>query len=95
MGESVYRKEYRVLLALLRAAREQAGLTQYDLAERLQKSQSFVGKCELGERRLDVVQLRDFCGAIGIDFTEFILQYEAALKHLSAESIAPRAKSKP
>lgn len=76
IGSSIYRPEYQQMLALLRAAREQAGLTQYDLAKRLGRSQSYVGKCELGERRLDVVQLRDFCAALGVPFLDFVRRFE-------------------
>jgi len=67
------------MLAQLRAARENAGLTQYDLAQRLGRSQSYVGKCELGERRLDLVQLRDFCLALGVPFLAFVQQFEASI----------------
>ncbi len=67
------------MLSQLRAARENAGLTQYDLAHRLGRSQSFVGKCELGERRLDLVQLRDFCIALEVPFLEFVQRFEMAI----------------
>lgn len=80
IGASVYRHEYQLMLAQLRAARENAGLTQYDLARRLGRSQSYVGKCELGERRLDLVQLRDFCLALGVPFLTFVQQFEASIE---------------
>jgi transcriptional regulator with XRE-family HTH domain len=56
------RPEYRRFLARLRAAREQAGLTQAEVAKRLRRPQSFVSKCEAGERRVDVVELAAFAG---------------------------------
>jgi len=43
----------------LRQARTAAGLTQVEVARRLGKTQSFVSKCESGERRVDVVELAD------------------------------------
>lgn len=52
---------------MLIAARKDAGLTQVDIAERLDKPQSFVSKYERGERRLDVVEFIDVARAIGID----------------------------
>lgn len=67
------------MLALLRAARERAGLTQYDLAKKMGRSQSFVGKCEMGERRLDLVQLRDFCLALDVPFLEFVRDFEESV----------------
>jgi len=90
IGASVHRPEYHLMLALLRAARERAGLTQYDLADKLGRSQSFVGKCEMGERRLDLVQLRDFCLALDVPFLEFVQRFEDAL----AAQTSPSAHSK-
>ena len=54
------RPEYRRFLARLRAAREGAGLTQVEVAKRLRVPQSFVSKCESGERRVDAVELASF-----------------------------------
>jgi transcriptional regulator with XRE-family HTH domain len=68
-----------VLLRELRSARKLQGLTQIDLAARLKETQSFVSKCERGERRLDVVELRSFCTAIGLPLASFIRQLEKAL----------------
>jgi len=41
------------------------------------KPPSFMNKCELGERRMDIVEIRAFCSAIGMPFSEFIEEYEA------------------
>lgn len=79
MKKSTFTPEYEILCALLRESREQAGLTQVDLAAALDETQSFVSKCERGERRLDVVQLRVFCTAIGIKFPDFIAALERRL----------------
>jgi hypothetical protein len=35
-------------------------LTQWQVADQLQRPQSFVSKCESGERRIDVIELADF-----------------------------------
>jgi len=63
--KSIYSAEYQQLCALLRQLRREAGLTQVQVAERLQMPQSFVSKYESGERRLDVVELRHVAAAIG------------------------------
>jgi len=52
-----YREQYDAFLKKLRQARLDAGLTQEEVARRLGKPQSFVSKCESGERRVDVVEL--------------------------------------
>lgn len=67
MGRSVHSKAYKDFLAALVAAREQANLTQAQLGERLGATQSFVSKCERGERRLDVVEFVEFVRASGGD----------------------------
>jgi predicted transcriptional regulator len=51
---------YRVLAASLRQARKDAGLTQVEAAKRLGKPQSFISKCESGERRVDALELIAF-----------------------------------
>jgi transcriptional regulator with XRE-family HTH domain len=53
-------RNYRLFLELLIKARKDAGVTQEQLAKRLNRPQSFVSKCENGERRLDVIELLQF-----------------------------------
>lgn len=76
MEKSIYSQEYSLFIAQLRNAREERGLTQTDVAEKLGQTQSFVSKVERSERRLDVVELRAFCDAIGIPFQKFIAQMD-------------------
>ena len=57
---SVHSTRYRVFLTRLRQARVAARLTQADVATALGRPQSFVAKCESGERRVDVVELEQF-----------------------------------
>ncbi len=56
---SAHAPAYRRFLVRLRRARTEAGLTQTEVARRVRKPQSFVSKCESGERRVDVVELAD------------------------------------
>lgn len=58
-------------------------MTQTVLAQRLNRTQGYVQKVEVGERRLDVVQLREICQALGLDFVEFIQRYDAVLQQTS------------
>jgi transcriptional regulator with XRE-family HTH domain len=70
-NEQQYRVRYREFLVRLREARRQAGLTQADVARRLGKPQSFVSKCESGERRVDFVELLAFAELYGVDVAFF------------------------
>lgn len=80
MQKSIHSQEYKLFLELLRGVREAASLTQEDLALRLDASQSFVSKCERGERRLDVVELQIWCAALGVSLQNFTSQFEDALQ---------------
>ena len=71
-----FRVEGEKLTAQLRTVRSQAGVTQAELARRLKLPQSFVSKYESGERRLDLVELRQICKALGISLVEFVRRFE-------------------
>lgn len=79
MDEEAFMGEQEQLQALLRSIRHEANLRQSDLAERLGRPQSFVSKYESGERRLDLVELRQACQALGISLEEFVQRFEESL----------------
>jgi transcriptional regulator with XRE-family HTH domain len=78
--KNIYTKQRTQLLTLLRELRVEAGLTQTELAARIEKDQTFVSKYESGERRLDVLEIREICLALGMTFEEFARRLEKALK---------------
>jgi len=80
MAKSLHTREFRLFTELLRETREQAGITQVDLAEAVKQTQSYISKVERGECRLDIVQLRDFCHALGTTLPAFIAAYEERLQ---------------
>lgn len=80
MQKSIHSRDYAVLLRELKAARQRARLTQSELAERIGRTQSFLSKCERGERRVDVLELRTFCGGMGISLATFIKRLEKSLR---------------
>jgi transcriptional regulator with XRE-family HTH domain len=85
VSESTYSSEYRIFLQQLRAAREKSQLSQRELAERLNKSYSYVAKLETGYSRMDIYQIRLYLRAVGMPFLEFMQEYEAALQRAGAE----------
>lgn len=78
MEKSIHTEEYALFLTLLRNARDSAGVTQIELATRMNTTQTFISKCERGERRLDIVELKLWCNAISVPFAEFASQFEDA-----------------
>lgn len=69
---SIHSEEYRQLVARLKAARIAAGLTQVEVAEELEMTQSAVSKCEAGERRVDAIELKAFADLYGVTVTFLI-----------------------
>jgi transcriptional regulator with XRE-family HTH domain len=84
---SIWTEEYALFLQRLRQARRASGLTQAEVAERLRRAQSLVSKMETGEKRVDVVELRAFCEAIGASLVEFVAEFDAALAALPGERL--------
>ena len=72
MDKSIYTYNYGQMLKLLIAARESVKMTQEDLAAALDETQSFISKCERGQRRLDVVELRMWCSALNVSYIKFM-----------------------
>lgn len=60
-------KGHRALIDILVEARERAGLTQRDLAARLRRPHSFIGRIEAGERRVDVIEFIEIARVMGFD----------------------------
>lgn len=76
MEKSISTEDHARLASLLRQLRQEAGLHQEELADRLGVNQSFVSKYELGERRLDLVQLKQICEALGITLAILIKRWD-------------------
>ena len=80
MEKQIHSKEQKILLLLLRELREQAGVRQVDLAKKLKRHQSFVSKFESGERRLDILELREICKALGVAFAQVAVELDRRLR---------------
>ena len=72
MRKSRETEDHQRLSELLRRLRRQAGLTQRDLADRLGVRQEWVSRYEVGERRLDVIELAQVAHALGTTAVEII-----------------------
>ena len=60
-------KGHRILIDILVESRQQAGLTQRDLAARLKRPHVFIGRIEAGERRVDVIEFIEIARVLDID----------------------------
>lgn len=60
MNKTIYSKEHEYLVKQLKKARIEANLDQNQVAKLLGKTQSYVSKIESGQRRIDVIQLKEF-----------------------------------
>jgi transcriptional regulator with XRE-family HTH domain len=79
MSGQTHTAQYQQFLEKLRAARKQAGLTQAEVASHLGKPQSYVSKCESGERRLDIIEVATFAQLYGVSIEALLPNREQAL----------------
>jgi ribosome-binding protein aMBF1 (putative translation factor) len=76
MSRTIFSERQEVLQNLVRSVRLEAGLTQVELANRLQRPQSFVSKIESGERLMDIVELKEVCDALDVRLVDFVARFE-------------------
>ncbi|MEO7022068.1 MAG: helix-turn-helix transcriptional regulator [Ktedonobacteraceae bacterium] len=80
MSKNIFTPNQEKLQTLLRQIRLDAGLSQVELAQRLDFPQSLISKYESGERRLDLLEIHKICKAVGISLEEFVKKLEELLK---------------
>jgi transcriptional regulator with XRE-family HTH domain len=60
MTKTIYSKDHKYIVEQLKKARKEAGFEQSEVAKALGRTQSYVSKVESGQRRIDVVVLKEF-----------------------------------
>lgn len=60
MRKAIYSKDHQYAVERLKKARQEAGLDQVEVAKLLGKTQSYVSKVEAGQRRIDIIALKEF-----------------------------------
>lgn len=60
MVKTIFSKDHKYVVEQLKKARQEAGLDQVEVAKLLGKTQSHVSKVEAGQRRIDIVALKEF-----------------------------------
>ncbi len=79
MRPSSYSKQYKDLRTWLREKREEQGLSIRAVAEILQRHHSVIGKLEQDRRRIDIIELLEYCRAVDADPHEAIDLLEHSL----------------
>lgn len=64
---------------MLRRLRSERGLNQEQLAAKLGVRQEWVSRYEVGERRLDVVELADIASALSVTIPEILREADIGL----------------
>ena len=72
LRESLESKNYSNIRNKLVILRKESNLTQRGLAEKLSVNQSYVSKVELGQRRLDILELRKYLKALNYPINQFL-----------------------
>ncbi len=67
--------DHAKLGAFLRSVRIESGISQRDLAKRLNLPQSFISKLERGERQLQVLELIALCKIFQVEPTLFLKSF--------------------
>lgn len=81
--KTIHSKEYWILIEFLKECRINSSLTQQELAGLLGTDQTYVSKYESSQRRLDILEIREICQMLSLDFVEFIKNYESRIKGIS------------
>lgn len=92
IGRSQYTPEHEIFRRLLRDARQKAGFNQSQLGEKVGLSQLLISRGELGDRKIDALELRDLCKAMGVSIVEFMRELDEQLSNLEQQ---PHAESNP
>jgi transcriptional regulator with XRE-family HTH domain len=72
-------RQHRAIQSVLRALRQEKGVTQVGLAELLGRPQSYISKVELGERKADLPELEEICRALGTNIETLVRRYKREL----------------
>lgn len=71
--KTIYHDRYQILIACLIRERKRAKLTQLQLAQKLNKPQSYIAKIEARDRKLDVLEFVILCETVGVSPSEILL----------------------
>lgn len=83
MGRYKWSAKEEVLLQLLKEIRQESGFSGPIIQKQLSRPNSYVAKLESGDKRLDILELREYCQACGVTVEEFSRRLDTALAQKS------------
>jgi len=82
MRNPLHSEKYQLFLEELKTVRAEAGLSQMELAARMQIGQDVISRCEAGRRRVDVLELALWTHACGTTLEAFVKRLdERIMRH--------------
>ena len=72
MSKQLRTSRHHRVMAALADIRHEAGVTQRELAKRLERAHSYVSRIEKGDRRLDLPEFLQWCEVLGANPVEVI-----------------------
>lgn len=72
MSKAIYSKDHKHIVEQLKKARQEAGLEQEQVAKILKKTQSYISKIESGQRRIDIITLKELAKTYKKDINFFL-----------------------
>ena len=91
MNKELYSKRWKLFREVLIKERKNRKVSQINLAKKLGIEQSYISKTEIGDRRLDVIELLEYCDAMGLTLTDFVFRMEGRL--LAEVLLSPKRKN--
>jgi transcriptional regulator with XRE-family HTH domain len=80
MPRSMFSKDYEILIWLMADIRKEMKKTQTEVANALEKPQSFISKIENGERRMDLIEMIAIADAIGVPPKQILERLESEIQ---------------
>jgi len=86
MGRYTWSAQEEILLKVLKQIRATTGMSQRDLMQKLDRPQSYISKYETGERRLDLLELKELCDACNVKMADIAQQVEDEIDAAKVQS---------
>jgi transcriptional regulator with XRE-family HTH domain len=87
VSKSTHTAKYDEFRRLLTEARKNAGMNQRELAKRLDMPHSTVGRMEVGDRRVDIIELVEISEILGVDLITFI---KTLLRNIKSQNLSDK-----